>query len=670
VVGRRAGEVFDMSADGPVRPSRAVVVAGAITFVVYAATLAPDVTFWDAGEFIAAAHSLGIPHPPGTPLFVLLVNVWAGLIGRVLPYAVATNLFSAVCGASAVAASAWLIARGTRNGVAAIAGAICAGAMTTVWANATETEVYAASLALAMLTLVSAERARDESGTRWLVLTAYLIVLSVPLHLSALVAGPAAIVLSAQRDDGVDISRGLLLFGVWVLAIAAGRVSASLAVVGLILMACAAGPLARAPARSRAAGALAGTIVATALALSAVAFMLIRARHDPFVNQGNPSTVHALLEVVARRQYDVAPLWPRQAPWWLQLGNLGEYADWQVALGLGPTVLPTVPRTLMTGVFVALGLFGCVSHRAADRRTWRSLVVLGVCGSLGVATYLNMKPGPSFGWGLIPDGAPHEARERDYFFVLAFWTWGMWAGYGAVMLARRFGRRDVAGLALAALPIVLNWRAASRRGQPEAGLPRTWAGSLLAASPEGGVLLAAGDNDTYPLWYAQEVLRVRRDVRVVTMPLLVAPWYRDELVRRDHLLQLGDHAPAAFSGTIALARDVAAGANRLGRPLAASVYVDARDRDSIFGAWQTNGLVFAIQRRDTAGRTSSRSRVEVDTISALRLAAAIGAESSAPRPSLDPADEFFLRLLHCPAYVVRRQRGGSVASLDSLCNFQ
>ncbi|MEO6878925.1 MAG: DUF2723 domain-containing protein, partial [Gemmatimonadaceae bacterium] len=119
---------------------RAAIAAGAVMLAVYAATLAPGVTFWDAGEFIAAAKSLGIPHPPGTPLFVLALNAWARLLWF-LPYAVATNLFSAVCTAGAVALSAAWIARATHAPWWGVAAAITAGAMTSVWQNATETEV-------------------------------------------------------------------------------------------------------------------------------------------------------------------------------------------------------------------------------------------------------------------------------------------------------------------------------------------------------------------------------------------------------------------------------------------------------------------------------------------------------------------------------------------------
>ncbi|MEA2724476.1 MAG: hypothetical protein QOH59_2247, partial [Gemmatimonadales bacterium] len=81
-------------------PYRVALGVAALVLAVFVLTLAPTVTFWDAGEFIAAAKTLGIPHPPGTPLFVMIAHVWAMLI-PIGEYAVRTNLLSAVLSAAA-----------------------------------------------------------------------------------------------------------------------------------------------------------------------------------------------------------------------------------------------------------------------------------------------------------------------------------------------------------------------------------------------------------------------------------------------------------------------------------------------------------------------------------------------------------------------------------------
>jgi hypothetical protein len=647
--------------------------AGGILLALYLATLAPDVTFWDAGEFIASAKSLGIPHPPGTPLFVLLLNVWARLLAF-LPYAVACNLFSAVSTAAAAVLSALLICQGPRlergrnDGWYALGGALCAGSMSSVRLNGTETEVYAASLALVAITLAVADHAGRTARARWRVLTAYLIILAVPLHLSALVAAPVAVYLAASNDDGlVDWQSALALSGILVAAIGAGRVSPLITGAGVAIVA--ASPIAGQMWRSiphQTPGPL-RLLFAGAVAVSAVFVMLVRARHDPGINQGNPATLQSLAAVLARRQYDVPSLWPRGAPLWLQIANWFEYADWQTALSLGPTPVPTVARTAATVFYAVLGLVGAAVHRAADRRHWRALLLLFGCGSIGVVLYLNMRASPSFGWGILPAGAIREARERDYFFVLSFWAWGLWAGYGAVAIAQRLRVRPMFGVLVAALPIALNWSATTRRPQPQAGLPRELGEALLRSAPRNAVLFVDGDNDTYPLWFLQQVESLRRDVTVVTVPLLGADWYSAELARRYDLLPRGERAssrPAA----------IAERARELGRPVAAAVSFDSRTRNRVGDGWRLAGLVYVEQPvSDTGAAQSGASRrtFSVDSLTTRDWAARIERWKGGRtvRPSIDTMDEYAMGLLACPRLaLIGAPNAAQTDSLASLCN--
>jgi len=650
-------------------------VAGALLLVVYLSNLAPDVTFWDAGEFIASAHSLGIPHPPGTPLFVLLLAGWARLF-PFLPYAVACNLFSAVCTATAGLLSARLIGRGPRlergrnDGWYVLAGVLCAGAMSTVRLNATETEVYAASIALVAIMLAVADRAGHSANARWRVLTAYLIALAVPLHLSALVAAPVAVYLAASNDDGlIDWQTALSLLGVTIAVIGAGKVSLPLGILGVLMIAVSA-PIAGQMWRSiprQTPGAVRLVFVA-AVGLSAVFVLLVRARHDPAINQGNPATVRALAYVVARRQYDVPGLWPRMAPLWLQLANWFEYADWQVALSLGPTPTPTVARTVATIVFAFLGLVGAAAHRAADPRRWRSLLLLLVCGTLGVAVYLNMRASPSFGWGILPENAIREARERDYFYVLGFWAWGLWAGYGAVTLAQRLRVRPVFGVIVAALPIALNWSAVTRRRQPEASLPRNLAQGLLLSAPPRAVLFVDGDNDTYPLWFLQQVDAVRRDVTVVTVPLLGADWYGEELARRYQLLP--GHGKADAPRDRPLPAIIAERARDQGRPVTASIALDRHTRDQLGRDWVQSGLVY-VQLPGAGADTVAARRVEVDTLATRNWAARVDQwlRGLDVPGSTDTMDDYAVGLLQCPRLsLVPNPTKAQSDSLASLCN--
>jgi hypothetical protein len=504
-----------------VRPDLA---AGAFLFVVYAITLARGVTFWDAGEFLAAVHSLGIPHPPGTPVFILTARAWAEIVGPLTGFTIAVNAFSAACTAASFAIVANLFRRWTGNTLLAFCAAITAGLTSTIWLNATETEVYAASLFLAILIVWAGNRAGETTEMRWLVLGAYLVGLGWALHLTALLGVPCALVLAWPA-----------------LRVARARTW----VTGFILAAIGATP---------------------------VLFMLLRAHHDPTINQGDPQSWTALWDALERHQYDVAPLWPRRAPLWLQFANIFEYADWQFALGLAPDPPPTVARTTITVAYALLAAYGAMRHRALDRRSFRAWCVMLAVTSVGVVLYLNLHAGASFGAGVLPANAVHEARDRDYFFVLAFVCWATWAGVGAVALARRYigGQRfaAVAAVCIAALPLVLNWSVIRFERHDEQLRAARTARALLASVPRNGVFIAVGDNDTYPLWYMQEVEHVRRDVIVVTAPLLPAEWARAELQRRHQLLDGTD--VTVWRGLPQTLRDLRAHAAAQHRPVVVS----------------------------------------------------------------------------------------------------
>ncbi len=645
---------------------RRVAALAALTLAaLYTVTLAPDVTFWDAGELIAAVDSRGIPHAPGTPLFVLLARVWSDALWF-LSRAAATNLFSAACTALAGGITALMIARATGGRAHALAAALCAGVASTVWLNATETEVYAASLLLSWLALYTAERAGRSGESRWLVLTAYLLSLAVPLHLSALAAAPAAALLCTHGSRGKRWGDGAFVVGICMLAAGVGTASPLLAALAIIPLA---SGLLLQPVKRRA---LSVTMTVIALvAFSGVLFLLIRAQHDPVINSGNPSSWNSLWAVIGREQYGSNFMWPRRAPLWLQLGNLFQYFDWQFGLGLAPGAAPSMARSATSVLYVVLGVSGCLAHKRADARTWRAFLVLWLCGGFGLVAYMNFKAGVSLGYGFVPDNA-HEARERDYFFALAMWVWGAWSGYGAVALAARLSAKLVPiGVLVAALPIVLNWRVADRRNGGEAELPRTVADALLWSAPPNAVLLTAGDNDSFPLWYLQAVHGARPDVIVVVTPLLGADWYREQLARRWGRGALANkEVIRSWHGLAPTIKSIAQAARASGRPLAVALTAEGR-RPLVAGAsWTLRGV--ALVRDDlAAGPWSAAIGARIDTAAARAFVTRYGAaRQTSQRASTDPSVRLMRRLLSCPQTALKVAHASHAVSLDSACKFR
>jgi hypothetical protein len=499
-------------------PYREAAIAGGLVFGLYALTLAPTTAFWDTSEYIATAHIMGIPHPPGNPLFVVLGRAWSILLTAVgFSVAVSVNLFSAFM--SAASHALWFLVvhhvlryfspDRTFRLVGASAAVLVSATAFTVWNQSNVNEkVYTVSLLTIALLTWLAVRWQENLGKgkddHLLVLMAFVLALSVGNHLMAFLAAPAIAIFVLLVHP-----RSLLN---WRLYLAGG--------------------------------------VAAVLGLTIHLFLPIRAGLAPLINEAAPTCANiasaigavvtygqagceGLSEALNRTQYDKPPLLPRQASLGSQIINYLQYFDWQWARSLGGES-PVFPgaRLPFTMLFTGLGVWGAIEHWRRDKKSFAYFFTLFATLSLALVYYLNFRYGYSL-QAPVDDRDLHEVRERDYFFVVSFSVWGLWAGMGVATLwqeaAQEFRwslRRAAPILGLAFLPLGLNWSWATRSSDYAA---RDWAHNLLMSVEPYSVLFTNGDNDTFPLWYLQEVEGIRRDVTVIVTSYLNTEWYVRQL---------------------------------------------------------------------------------------------------------------------------------------------
>jgi hypothetical protein len=177
---------------------------------------------------------------------------------------------------------------------------------------------------------------------------------------------------------------------------------------------------------------------------------------------------------------------------------------------------------------------------------------------------MNFKLGWTQGQRLGVDNFDfREVRDRDYFYLFSFSAWGVWAGIGLTSIWRELAagvaplirapdsgaRRALLAAApvllVAFVPLATNHDDASRRGET---FTREWARDLLNSVEPYGVLITNGDNDTFPLWYAQDVEGIRQDVTVAVTSLLNTDWYVRQILRRPLYAYDESAGPAIYRG--------------------------------------------------------------------------------------------------------------------------
>jgi hypothetical protein len=547
-----------------VRPVLALVIF-IVPLVVYSITMAPTLVLWDSGEFIAAATVLGIPHSPGTPLFTLVGRVFT-MLPLPLNTAARVNFFSVLSGALAVL-MAYLIMTATIGFMypgltgrlerfiahaGPFTGALFFAFSYTHWYDSTETEVYALNVfVMGLCTLLALQWYKNPTGrlprkgagqaggsavveeerlevghSRGLVyLIIYLLALGIGFHLGTVLVygGIFLLFLLVKEKSFTNTEIIIYTFG---FAVLLGDMtlykSTGVTIAGLLIFA---GLVAWSTAKKGRFTLVAAGLLA--LGISVHLYMYIRAHFEPPINMVNPQTWKAMHYHIRREQYPPSNIFVRKAPLLWQFKYFGLYFREQFRM-LGDVTLGSFNLgQALTAIPIALGLYGIAAHFNRARTVWALNVTNLLVNSLGLIIYLNF--------------SASEVRDRDYFFAGAFYFFAVFIGIGVTALlvslaewargksmsaARYVVPAGALCLVLSILPAHHNWFTHNRSHYYFA---RDYAHNMLAGLEPDAIIFTGGDNDTYPLWFIQNVEHYRPDVRVIVLTLLQTDWYVKQL---------------------------------------------------------------------------------------------------------------------------------------------
>ncbi len=315
----------------------------AVSAVVYLMTIEPTASLWDCAEFISTSYKLEVGHPPGAPLWMMIARVFGALAPSPQYVGIMVNAMSALCGAFTVLFLFWSITHLARRMNKDTWTAIAAGAIgalaycftDTQWFSAIEAEVYSMSsmfTALVFWCILKWEESADEPySNRWLILIAYLVGLSIGVHILNLLCIPAIVMVyyfrKAPKVKGWGIVKALAVAGAilvvinwfiipYIIKIGAGFDRIFVNGFGLpvnsglifwavaVLALCAAGLWWT--RRKKVAHTIMLCLSFILLGYSSYASMIIRAAGDPPMNSNNPSNPYTLSSMIAREQYGSA----------------------------------------------------------------------------------------------------------------------------------------------------------------------------------------------------------------------------------------------------------------------------------------------------------------------------------------------------------------------------
>ncbi len=652
-----------------------------IATIIYWLTVEPTASYWDCGEFIAVSYKLEVPHPPGAPLFLLIGRLFSFLAGGdVLNVAYWINITSVLSSGFTVLFLFWSLTlfgkkllkvetgKETAVQTATIIGGALVGAFAfafsdSFWFSAEEAEVYAMSsffTAFVVWAMLKWDAIEDESlANKWLILIAYMMGLSIGVHLLNLVTIPAlgliyyfkrykkvtrnGIIYSLIISGAIiilinniiipgfpSVAGGMELFFVNGLGMPFGT---GLAVFLVLLIAALVYGIYYTQKKEKP---LFNTVL-LGLAFVLIGYasytsLVIRSNYNPPIDENDPQDVMSFVSYLKREQYGSRPLFygqyfdakveeqklgakvwvkakdkyivgdhkiktiydkkrctffprayssdPRhiklyrewmgidenQVPnfadniWYLiryQIGHMymryfmwnfaGRESDLQHAGWLSPLdAFEKVPETLANNkarnnylmLPLLLGIIGLFFQYNRDPRNFAVVALLFFLTGIALVLYLN--------------SPPVEPRERDYIYTGSFYTFAFWIGFGVMGISQFLLEKTKKGMIIPVIVTLVSFSAPAimaKEGWNDHDRSNRYysvdsAKNFLASCAPNAILFTGGDNDTFPLWYAQEVEGFRTDVRVIVLSYFNTDWYIDQMTRRAY-----QSAPLPFSLT-------------------------------------------------------------------------------------------------------------------------
>ena len=643
-----------------------------LSTLVYLITAERTASYWDAGEFIAVSYKLMVPHPPGAPFFLLVGRIFSFLsFGDVTQVAFWINMVSVISSGFTILFLFWTISMLSRKimGISDIntitkpqtfliigsglVGALAYTFSDSFWFSAVEAEVYAMSsffTAFVVWAILKWELMEDESrANRWLILIAYMMGLSIGVHLLNLVTIPALGLIyyfKKYKPSPIGILVALAISGFLIIVVnnliipglpsmagsfeiffvntlgmpfGSGAIFFGALIIGSLILSI------RYSIKHQKVLLNTSLLALTFILIgySSYTIIVIRSNFNPPIDENNPEDVMSFVSYLKREQYGSRPLLygqyfdsdvkrdatgravfkegakryrkgkdqyevidsdrsyvydrntllprmysndPRHIERYKEVTGLregevpnmvdnihfmlshqinwmywryfmwnfaGRASDIQDADWLRPwDAFEDVPDELAENngrnnffmIPLILGIIGLFYQFQKNKKDFAFVLMLFFLTGLALILYLN--------------SPPIEPRERDYIYVGSFYAFAIWIGFSVLALGdifRKFTTENVAGIIATVIcltaPAIMAAEGWDDHDRGNRYFSVDSAKNFLASTAENAILYTGGDNDTFPLWYVQEVEGYRTDVRVVVLSYYNTDWYIKQSMR-------------------------------------------------------------------------------------------------------------------------------------------